>query len=101
MSYSTLQSPKTVASALAIALREVRKVHGRRDGAVVALDDLPIISSKPGAQAGACAHASGVVGDDVVVDVLAGLAEINVCKASRSNAHAPRCESSTMLRASL
>jgi hypothetical protein len=45
----------------------------------------------------------GVVGDDVVVDVLAGLAKttINFCKASRSNGHAQRGESSTMLRASL
>ena len=42
MSYSTLQSPKAVASALAVALREVRKVHGRGDGAVVALDGVSV-----------------------------------------------------------
>src|SRR2546421_5066794 len=37
MSYSTLQSPSVAASAPAVALRDVRKVHGRGDGAVVAL----------------------------------------------------------------
>jgi putative ABC transport system ATP-binding protein len=42
MSYSTLQSPKAVTSALAVALREVRKVHGRGDGAVVALDGVSV-----------------------------------------------------------
>ena len=42
MSYSTLQSPKAVASAQAVALREVRKVHGRGDGAVVALDGVSV-----------------------------------------------------------
>ena len=42
MSYSTLQSPKAVASAPAVALREVRKVHGRGDGAVVALDGISV-----------------------------------------------------------
>ena len=42
MSYSTLQSPKAVASAPAVALREVRKVHGRGDGAVVALDGVSV-----------------------------------------------------------
>ena len=42
MSYSTLQSRKAVAPALAVALREVRKIHGRGDGAVVALDGVSI-----------------------------------------------------------
>jgi putative ABC transport system ATP-binding protein len=42
MSYSTLQSPKAVAQAPAVALREVRKVHGRGDGAVVALDGVSV-----------------------------------------------------------
>src|SRR5438270_9791888 len=42
MSYSTLQSPKAVASAAAVALRDVRKVHGRGDGAVVALDGVSV-----------------------------------------------------------
>ena len=42
MSYSTVQSPKAVASAPAVALREVRKVHGRGDGAVVALDGISV-----------------------------------------------------------
>jgi len=42
MSYSTLQSPKAVGSAQAVALREVRKVHGRGDGAVVALDGVSV-----------------------------------------------------------
>ena len=42
MSYSTLQSPKAVASAPAVALREVRKVHGRGEGAVVALDGVSV-----------------------------------------------------------
>src|SRR2546421_11807731 len=42
MSYSTLQSPKPVASAPAVALREVRKVHGRGEGAVVALDGVSV-----------------------------------------------------------
>ena len=42
MSHSTLQSPKAVASAPAVALREVRKVHGRGEGAVVALDGVSV-----------------------------------------------------------
>jgi putative ABC transport system ATP-binding protein len=42
MSYSTLQSPKAVALAPAVALRGVRKVHGRGDGAVVALDGVSV-----------------------------------------------------------
>ncbi|MFL5862132.1 MAG: ABC transporter ATP-binding protein [Solirubrobacteraceae bacterium] len=42
MSHSTLQSPTAVASAPAVALREVRKVHGRGEGAVVALDGVSI-----------------------------------------------------------
>ena len=42
MSYSTLQAPKAVATAPAVALREVRKVHGRGDGAVVALDGVSV-----------------------------------------------------------
>ena len=42
MSYSTLQSHKAVASAPAVALREVRKVHGRGEGAVVALDGVSV-----------------------------------------------------------
>ena len=35
---STLLTPKASASAPAVALRDVRKVHGRGEGAVVALD---------------------------------------------------------------
>jgi putative ABC transport system ATP-binding protein len=42
MSYTSLQSPKAVALAPAVALREVRKVHGRGDGAVVALDRVSV-----------------------------------------------------------
>src|SRR5437016_3916981 len=42
MSYSTLRSPEAVAPALAVVLREVRKVHGRGDGAVVALDGISV-----------------------------------------------------------
>ena len=42
MSHSTLQSPTAVASAPAVALREVRKVHGRGEGAVVALDGVSV-----------------------------------------------------------
>src|SRR5690348_13641269 len=42
MSYSALRSPKAVALAPAVALREVRKVHGRGDGAVVALDGVSV-----------------------------------------------------------
>src|SRR5947209_20351689 len=39
---STVQSHKAVASAQAVALRDVRKVHGRGDGAVVALDGVSV-----------------------------------------------------------
>jgi putative ABC transport system ATP-binding protein len=39
---STLRTPKTSASAPAIALRDVRKVYGRGDGAVVALDGVSV-----------------------------------------------------------
>jgi putative ABC transport system ATP-binding protein len=39
---STLHTPKTAASAPAVALRAVRKVHGRGDGAVVALDGVSV-----------------------------------------------------------
>src|SRR5437763_11792525 len=42
MSYSTLQSPSVAASAPAVALRDVRKVHGRGDGEVVALDGVSV-----------------------------------------------------------
>src|SRR5437588_3553757 len=35
---STLDNPKTAAAVPAVALRDVRKVHGRGEGAVVALD---------------------------------------------------------------
>jgi putative ABC transport system ATP-binding protein len=42
MSHSTLPIPRAVVSALAVAFREVRKVHGRGDGAVVALDGVSV-----------------------------------------------------------
>src|SRR5690348_16448452 len=42
MSYSALRSPKAVALAPAVALREVRKVYGRGAGAVVALDGVSV-----------------------------------------------------------
>jgi putative ABC transport system ATP-binding protein len=42
MSHSTLTIPEAIASAPAVALREVRKVHGRGDGAVVALDGVSV-----------------------------------------------------------
>ena len=42
MSHSTLHIPEAVASAPAVALRDVRKVHGRGDGAVVALDGVSV-----------------------------------------------------------
>src|SRR3954449_8612737 len=35
-------SPRPVATAAAVALRDVRKVHGRADGAVVALDGVSV-----------------------------------------------------------
>src|SRR3954454_11178018 len=42
MSTSTLHPPGAVATAPAIALRDVRKVHGKGDGAVVALDGVSV-----------------------------------------------------------
>jgi putative ABC transport system ATP-binding protein len=42
MSQSALHTPRAVASPPAVALREVRKVHGRGDGAVVALDGVSV-----------------------------------------------------------
>jgi len=42
MSYAPLQSPKAVALAPAVTLREVRTVHGRGVGAVVALDGVSV-----------------------------------------------------------
>jgi putative ABC transport system ATP-binding protein len=42
MSNSTLNIPQAVASPPAVALREVRKIHGRGDGAVVALDRVSV-----------------------------------------------------------
>ena len=39
---STLHSHKETASMPAVALRDVRKVHGRGDGAVVALDGVSV-----------------------------------------------------------
>src|SRR5205085_10020649 len=39
---STLQSHNEAASIPAVALRDVRKVHGRGDGAVVALDGISV-----------------------------------------------------------
>ncbi len=42
MSHSTLHIPGPVASAPAVALRDVRKVHGQGDAAVVALDGISI-----------------------------------------------------------
>jgi putative ABC transport system ATP-binding protein len=42
MSHSTLQIPEAVASAPAVALREVRKVHGQGDASVVALDGITV-----------------------------------------------------------
>src|SRR5215218_5808812 len=42
MSTSTLQPPGAPASATAVALRDVRKVHGKGDGAVVALDGVSV-----------------------------------------------------------
>ena len=42
MSHSTLHISDAVALAPAVALREVRKVHGRGDGAVVALDGVSV-----------------------------------------------------------
>jgi putative ABC transport system ATP-binding protein len=42
MSTSTLPGPQTAASAPAVALRDVRKVHGEGDAAVVALDGVSV-----------------------------------------------------------
>src|SRR6185295_11434686 len=42
MTPATLHPPGTAASAPAVALRDVRKVHGKGDGAVVALDGVSI-----------------------------------------------------------
>ena len=42
MSHSTLQIPGPVAAAPAVALRDVRKVHGQGDAAVLALDGITI-----------------------------------------------------------
>jgi putative ABC transport system ATP-binding protein len=42
MSHSTLQIPEAAVSAPAVALRDVRKVHGLGDGAVVALDGVSV-----------------------------------------------------------
>src|SRR2546429_8553086 len=42
MSHSILQIPTAVTSAPAVALRDVRKVHGQGDAAVVALDGISI-----------------------------------------------------------
>ena len=39
---STPCTPKTSASAPAVALRDVRKVYGRGEGAVVALDGISV-----------------------------------------------------------
>src|SRR5947207_14577206 len=39
---STLDSPRAAAIAPAVALRDVRKVHGHGDGAVVALDGISV-----------------------------------------------------------
>ena len=39
---STLQPPSAVAVTPAVALRDVRKVHGKGDGAVVALDGVSV-----------------------------------------------------------
>src|SRR5438270_13777108 len=42
MTKSTLQPRTTTTAAPAVALRDVRKVHGRGDGAVVALDGVTV-----------------------------------------------------------
>ena len=42
MSRSTLRAPRTAASAPVVALRDVRKVYGRGEGAVVALDGVSV-----------------------------------------------------------
>jgi putative ABC transport system ATP-binding protein len=42
MFHSTLDRPKTTISAPAVALRDVRKVHGRGEGSVVALDGVTV-----------------------------------------------------------
>ena len=42
MSHATINTPATAAAAPAVAFREVRKVHGRGDGAVVALDGVSV-----------------------------------------------------------
>jgi putative ABC transport system ATP-binding protein len=42
MFHSTLHTPQAAASGLAVALRDVRKVHGRGDRAVVALDGVSV-----------------------------------------------------------
>jgi putative ABC transport system ATP-binding protein len=70
MSYSTLRSPKAVASAPAVALREVRKVHGRGDGAVVALDGVSV-----GLAAGSLTAIMGTSGSgkSTFLNVAAGL----------------------------
>ena len=39
---STVHPRKAAASAAAVSLREVRKVHGRGDGAIVALDGVSV-----------------------------------------------------------
>jgi putative ABC transport system ATP-binding protein len=43
MFQSTLRIPKTAAPTPAVALHDVRKVHGRGDGAVVALDGVTVV----------------------------------------------------------
>src|SRR5437588_7323444 len=43
---STLDNPKTAAAVPAVALRDVRKVHGQGDAAVVALDGISVVLSR-------------------------------------------------------
>src|SRR5439155_2458613 len=67
---STLDSPRAAAIAPAVALRDVRKVHGRGDGAVVALDGVSV-----GLEAGSFTAIMGPSGSgkSTLLNVAAGL----------------------------
>ena len=70
MFHSTINTPQAAESAPAVALREVRKVHGRGDGAVVALDGINV--SLPSGSFTAIMGPSGS-GKSTFLNVAAGL----------------------------
>jgi putative ABC transport system ATP-binding protein len=70
MSTSTLQPPGATATAPAVALRDVRKIHGKGDGAVVALDGVSV--ELPRGSFTAIMGPSGS-GKSTLLHVLAGL----------------------------